>query len=252
MRTMEHWRGRVALVTGASSGIGRAVATTLAADGLRVALAARRADRLAALEQELRARGGDAVAIPTDLRTEADILALFRRVRESWGGVDVLVNNGGLGRRAPLMSADTALWREMIDVNLLALCICTREAIRDMQSRGVGGYIIHISSMAGHRVPPGSGVYAATKFAVRALTEALRQELRAADCPIRVTAISPGYVETEFAAVYDQSEEAARKTYSRLKALEPGDIAQAVTYVLSQPAHVQVHDILLRPREQAN
>ncbi len=252
MDTLERWRGRVALVTGASSGIGRAVARTLAGQGLRVAIAARRADRLATLEKEIRGAGGEVLAIPTDARDEGQLLAMFRGVRERWGGVDVLVNNAGLGRRAPLMSGQTELWREMIDVNLLALCICTREAIRDIQSRGVEGYIIHISSMAGHRVPPSSGLYAATKFGVRALTEALRQELHAAHSPIRVTAISPGYVETEFAAVYDQSEEAARRTYGRMKVLQADDIAAAVTYILSQPPHVQVHDILLRPREQGN
>ena len=252
MGTLERWRGRVALVTGASSGIGRATARALASQGLRVAMAARRADRLTVLRDELLSAGGEAAVIPTDLRDEQQTLDMFRQVRERWGGVDVLVNNAGLGRRAPLMSAETALWREMLDVNVLALCVCTREAVRDMQARATDGHIVHISSMAGHRVPPNSGVYSATKFAVRALTEALRQELHAAGSPIRVTAISPGYVETEFAAVYDQSEEAARKTYGRMKVLEAEDVVNAVLYVLAQPAHVQVHDILLRPRQQAN
>lgn len=240
------------MVTGASSGIGLATARVLASQGLRVAMAARRADRLTVLRDELRNAGSEATVIPTDLRDEQQTLDMFRQVRERWGGVDVLVNNAGLGRRAPLMSAETALWREMLDVNVLALCVCTREAVRDMQARGTDGHIVHISSMAGHRVPPSSGVYSATKFAVRALTEALRQELHAAGSPIRVTAISPGYVETEFAAVYDQSEEAARQTYGRMKVLEAEDVANAVVYVLGQPAHVQVHDVLLRPHKQAN
>jgi NADP-dependent 3-hydroxy acid dehydrogenase YdfG len=249
---IERWRNRVAVITGASSGIGTAVARALAQAGMRVALAARRADRLEALASELRAGGAEVLVVPTDVRDEASILALFARVRERLGGVDVMINNAGLGRRAPLASADTELWREMLEVNLLGLCICTREALRDMQARGSDGHIVHLSSMAAHRVPQGSGVYAATKFGVRALTEALRQELHEARSPVRVSAVSPGLVETEFAAVYNQSEEAARKAYSRLKVLEAEDVAAAVVFVLSQPPHAQVHDILLRPREQAN
>lgn len=249
---MEHWRGRVAVVTGASSGIGEAVASALAGAGMRVVMAARRAGRLAALRERLTGAGQQAIAVETDVRDEEQVAALFRRTRETWGGVDVLVNNAGLGRAAPLMSGATELWREMVEVNLLGLCMCTREAVQDMQHRGSAGHIIHLSSMAAHRVPPGSGVYAATKYGVRALTEALRQELHAAQSPIRVTAISPGFVETEFAVVFHQSEEAARKTYSRFTVLEPRDVANAVVYALSQPAHVQIHDVLMRPREQPN
>jgi len=249
---MQQWKNRTALITGASSGIGRAVAQTLARNGMRVVIAARRADRLAALEAELKQVGAEVLAVPADLRDEAQILALFDETRARFGGVDVLVNNAGLGHRAPLLSADTALWREMLELNLLALCICTREAVKDMRARGGEGYVIHVSSMAAHRVPPGSGVYAASKFGVRALTEALRQELHEAKLPIRVSAISPGYVETEFAAIYNKSEEAARQTYGRHKVLEADDIAAAVVYLLSQPPHVQVHDVLMRAREQAN
>lgn len=249
---MEHWRDRVAIVTGASSGIGQAVASLLAAAGMRVVMAARRADRLNALCEQMRAEGRVAMAVATDVRDESQVASLFRRARETWGGVDVLINNAGLGHSAPLMTGATELWREMVEVNLLGLCMCTREAVQDMQRRGSAGHIIHISSMAAHRVPPGSGVYAATKYGVRALTEALRQELREAHSPIRVTAISPGFVETEFAVVFHKSAEAARKTYSRFQVLEPRDVANAVIYALSQPAHVQVHDVLMRPREQPN
>lgn len=249
---MEHWRGRVAVVTGASSGIGQAVASLLAAQGMRVVMAARRAERLAALCEQMRGAGHDAMAVATDVRDETQVASLFRRARETWGGVDVLINNAGLGHSAPLMTGATELWREMVEVNLLGLCMCTREAVQDMQRRDSDGHIIHISSMAAHRVPPGSGMYAATKYGVRALTEALRQELREVQSPVRVTAISPGFVETEFAAVYHKSDEAARKTYGRFKVLEPDDVARAVVYALSQPAHVQIHDVLMRPRQQPN
>ena len=250
---MDEWKDRVALVTGASSGIGAAVARMLAASGMRVALCARRVDRLNELAGEI---GADrALALEANLRDEAQILAAFDAVRRRWGGVDVLINNAGLGRNAPLAAEDrtvSAAWREMLEVNVLALSICTREAIADMRKRGDDGYVVHVSSMAAHRVPPGSGVYSATKYAVRALTEGLRQELRAMKSGIRVSAVSPGYVETEFAAVYHGSEETARRTYGRLKVLEPADVAAAIRYLLSQPAHVQVHDILMRPIEQAN
>ena len=138
----------------------------------------------------------------------------------------------------------------MLDVNVLALCVCTREAVSDMRAAGDRGHVIHISSMAGHRVPRRSGVYSASKFAVRSLTEALRQELREAGSAVRVTAISPGFVETEFAANYHQSEEAAHRTYSQFRVLDAADVASAVSYALSQPEHVQIHDILLRPTAQ--
>lgn len=247
---MERWRGKVALVTGASSGIGRATARRLAREGMRVVLASRRVERLEELAKDLAALGADAFAQPVDLRDEDSIEELFATVRERFGGVDVLVNNAGLGHHAPLVSGSTEAWREMLEVNVLALCVCTREAVRDMRARGDVGHVVHISSMAAHRVPAGSGVYSATKYAVRSLTEGLRLELREMGSAIRVSAISPGYVETEFAARYHRSEEAARATYSRFKVLEDVDVADAVAWVLASPPHMQVHDILLRATDQ--
>ena len=240
--SIERWKGKVALVTGASAGIGRAVAERLAAAEMRVAVCARRGDRLRELP--------DVLAVPTDLRDEGEILRLFETIRNEWGGVDVLVNNAGLGNKAPLMSGATDAWREMVEVNILALCICTREAVSDMRRRGDSGHVIHLSSMAAHRVPSGSGVYSATKFAVRSLTEGLRQELREVGSMIRVSSISPGFVETEFAAHYSQSETIAEEIYSRFPCLQPADMAEAVAYVLGAPEHVQVHDILVRPTMQ--
>ena len=187
-----------------------------------------------------------------DLRDEAQILGMFHEIESRFGGVQVLVNNAGLGHAAPLMSGDTALWREMLEVNVLALCVCTREALAQMRARGAEGHVVHISSMAAHRVPSGSGVYSASKYAVRSLTEGLRQELREAGLPIRVTAISPGFVETEFAVRFHKRPDAARDTYGRYQVLQDGDVAEAVVYVLSQPPHVQVHDILMRPTEQSS
>lgn len=247
---LSHWKGKVAVVTGVSSGIGEAVVRRLARAGIRIVGCARREDRLAVLADELAGSGADVWMLRADLRQEDDILKVFEEA-DSFGGVDILVNNAGLGRAASLMSGDTEAWREMLEVNVLALCIATREAVKRMQSRG-GGHVVHISSMAGHRVPSGSGVYSASKYAVRALTEALRQELRAAKSPIRVTSISPGFVRTEFAANYHGDEARAEETYSRYEVLRPDDVANAVAYALSQPAHAQIHDILMRPTDQTS
>jgi NADP-dependent 3-hydroxy acid dehydrogenase YdfG len=242
--------GRSAIVTGASSGIGVATARALVAAGASVTLAARRLDRLEALAAEL---GTKAAVQPTDMRREEDILRLFASARERFGGVDILINNAGLGRSAPLSSAPTEPWREMLEVNVLGLCIATREAIRDMERRNHAGHVVHVASMASHRVPsPDSGVYSATKFAVRALTEALRQELRARNSPIRVSAVSPGHVFTEFADVFSGRPGSAAEIDRRSKILEPQDVAEAILFVVTRPPHVQVHDVLMRPTGQRN
>jgi len=236
------------MVTGASSGIGRAIAQKLLQRGARVALSARRKDRL---DEVAAAFDEDRVLVcPADLRSERDICEAFDQVRAAWDGVHILVNAGGLGRKAPLAAGPTDAWREMLEVNVLGLCICTREALKDMKRLGDEGHVVHVSSMAGHRVPGGSGVYAATKHAVRALSEALRQELRHEGSRIRVSAVSPGLVETEFAEVYHGSADAAERSYGRFKVLEADDVAETVLHVLEAPAHVAVHDVLLRPTEQ--
>jgi len=241
---------RVVLVTGASSGIGVAIAQRLAMEGNRIVICARRQERLDQLATDLQNQNAEVLAQQVDLRQEEEILKLFDRIRNTWGGVDVLINNAGLGHREPLMTGHTEAWREMLEVNVLALCICTREAVHDMRQRGNTGHIIHISSMSAHRVPTSGGVYSASKFAVRALSEGLRQELRAADSQIKVSSVSPGFVETEFAQKFNQSMEKAREVYGQFPVLQPKDIAEAVWYLLSQPDHVQVHDILLRPTLQ--
>src|SRR5215472_14391724 len=162
-------RGRSVVVTGASSGIGVATARAFGAAGARVTLAARREDRLHALAEELGAAGVQVLVARTDMRVEEQVVSLIARARERFGGVDVLVNNAGLGRAAPLSSGSTAHWREMLEVNVLGLSIATREAVSDMERRGVAGHVVHVSSMAGHRIPgTASGMYAASKFAARA------------------------------------------------------------------------------------
>ena len=241
--------GKSVVVTGASSGIGAAVVRALAAEGARLTIGARRAARLERLAEEI---GVDRVTVvKTDMRVEGDIVRLIAAARERFGGVDALVNNAGLGRRAPVSSAPTELWREMLETNVLGLLIATREAVQDMERRKVAGHVVQVSSMAGHRVPgPDSGVYAGTKFAVRAITEGLRQELRARQSPIRVAAVSPGYVDTEFSEVFVGPGGAPQPP--RIMQLSADDVARAVVWILTQPAHVEVHDVLLRPTQQKN
>ncbi len=247
---MQQWVGRTALVTGGSRGIGAAVAVRLLAEGMRVVSCSRRQAAVADILAEADPSGERSSAVAVDVRDEASVQAAFAAARERFGGVDVLINNAGLGHAAPLAEGTVEEWREMLEVNLLGLCICTREALADMRARGGFGQIVHIGSMAGQRVPAGAGLYAATKHAVRALTESLRIELREAGDSIRVGEICPGFVETGFAAHYMKSEEKAREIYSQFKVLEADDVAEAVVYMLSCPPHVQVHDILMRPTEQ--
>jgi NADP-dependent 3-hydroxy acid dehydrogenase YdfG len=240
--------GRSIVVTGASSGIGAAIVRALAAAGARLTIGARRVARLEALAREV---GGEIAVVGTDMRVEADVLRLVATARERFGGVDALVNNAGLGRKAPVSSAPTELWREMLETNVLGLLIATREAVQDMERRGVAGHVVHVSSMAGHRVPgPDSGVYAATKFAVRAVTEGLRQELRARQSPIRVSSVSPGQVDTEFTDVFVGAGNVPPPR--GIRQLDAADVAHAVVWILAQPAHVEVHDLQVRPTAQRN
>ncbi len=241
----------VAMVTGASSGIGLAIAQHLSKAGYDLALCARRHDRLTAAAKDLETSGSEVLVQTVDLRDEAQILSFFSAVHERFGRLDVLINNAGLGHKEPLMTGKTDAWREMLEVNVLALCICTREAVQRMQGAN-SGHIVHISSMSGHRVPAIAGIYSATKFAVRSLSETLRRELRTAQSNIRISSVSPGIVETEFAQKYHQSAEKAQETYGQFPVLQAEDIAKAVVYALQQPEHVEVNDILIRPTQQSS
>lgn len=243
-------RGELAIITGASSGIGAAIARDLCQLGMRVALIARRRSRLVELSEELKLRGGEAWAYPVDLRDTEALERTLSDIQRERGSVRVLINNAGLGHSAPLTAGATEQWREMLEVNVLALCVCTREATSQMRQSGDWGQVLHISSMSAHRVPKGSGVYSATKFAVRSLTEGLRRELRELNSLIRVSALSPGFVETEFAAHYHRSEERAHEIYSAYPVLSPLDVARQARFILTQPPHIQVHDLLSRPTLQ--
>ncbi|XP_059511184.1 dehydrogenase/reductase SDR family member 11a [Stegostoma tigrinum] len=253
---MERWKGRVALVTGASVGIGAAIARTLVQHGMTVVGCARSVDKIEKLAAECKSAdyAGTLVAHKCDLTNEEEILSMFSAIKSQYQGVDVCINNAGLAHPEPLLSGKTDLWRNMINVNVIAMSICTREAYQSMKMRNVDdGHIININSMSGHRVVPSSAThfYAATKFAVTALTEGLRQELREARTHIRATSVSPGLVETEFAfRLYNNDPEKAAATYENLECLKAEDLASAVVYILSAPSHVQIGDIQMRPTEQ--
>jgi NADP-dependent 3-hydroxy acid dehydrogenase YdfG len=247
MNRMGQLEDKVALVTGASSGIGRAVALQLAFAKMKVAVAARRARKLEELAAAIKSAGAESLPVTVDLRDDEQLRASVAGVIRHFGGIDVLVNAAGLGHVAPLVSGDPAAFREMLEVNVLALAVATREAVADMQRRGVAGHVVNISSMSAYRVQAGAGMYAATKHAVRALSEGLRQELRQQGSPIRVTAISPGDTDTGFfEAMYGSAEEAtAHRAPYRM--LEPEDVAKAVLFTLTAPDHVEINDVQLRP-----
>lgn len=251
---MERWCGRVALVTGASAGIGASICKSLVAAGMKVVGAARNVDRIQTMAQELAKEPGTLIPVKCDLTKDAEILSMFERIKNDFGGVDVCINNAGMSWNHSLLEGTPKEWREMLDLNVVALCLCTKEAVASMRERGVDdGHIFHINSLSGHRVAGRNSThfYTATKFAVTALVEGLRQELVAAKTHIRVTSISPGLVETEFAYRMNKDNPSlAKDLYSSIKCLEGEDVAASVVYALSTPQHVQIHDIMMRPTEQ--
>lgn len=244
---MARWRGKVALITGGSAGIGSATARALARAGMRLALTARRSERLEALRPELEALGAEVLTIPADLATVEGPGQVFAQVREQWGGVDVLINNAGLGRVEPMTTVDWSVLQTMLDVNVRAATLCLREALQDMEGKS-DAMILNISSLAGHRVPQGRGntFYAATKHALKALTDGVRMELVASKSLVKVGMISPGMVESEFHDVASTTGEASY-AFPPLKA---EDVADALVYMLSVPPHVQIHDIVMRSVHQ--
>nr|XP_055052077.1 dehydrogenase/reductase SDR family member 11-like [Misgurnus anguillicaudatus] len=253
---MFRWKGRVALVTGASVGIGAAIAKSLVQNGMKVVGCARNVEQIEKLASECVKSGFGGTLIPykCDLSVEEEILAMFSSIKVQHHSVDVCINNAGLAHPDFILTGKTSGWKAMLDVNVIGLSVCTREAYQCMKERNVDdGHIININSMSGHRVVHNSDLhfYAATKYAVTALTEGLRQELREAKAHIRATCISPGLVETEFALrLLKHKPEMAAATYTSLKCLEADDVASAVLYVLSAPPHVQIGDIQMRPVEQ--
>jgi NADP-dependent 3-hydroxy acid dehydrogenase YdfG len=249
---MEALTGKTVLVTGASAGIGRAVAVAFAKQGSRLILVARRRERLLALATELEAAfGTQTLVVPVDLLDRRAVLAALEGLDPKWRAVDILVNNAGLVRGLdPLHAGRLEDWDEILDVNVKALLAVTRWAVPGMLERGAG-HVINLGSISGYETYPGGAVYCASKFAVRALTHGLKMDL--VGTPIRVTSIDPGLVETEFSLVrYRGDAERAALPYRGLKPLCGDDIAEAAVWCAARPAHVNVLSLVILPTAQAS
>jgi NADP-dependent 3-hydroxy acid dehydrogenase YdfG len=238
----------VVAVTGASSGIGEAVALACAEAGAAVALAARRADRIESLAQRITADGGRALAVPTDVSKEDDARAFVQRTHSEFGRLDVLVNNAGVMLLGPIAGADTEEWRRMINANVYGVLYCTHAALPLMAAQG-SGHVVNVSSVAGRFARAGSGVYNLTKFGVGAFSEALRQE--AVQVGVRVTVVEPGAVATELPG-HNRPEvlEQMAKAFKGVTPLASEDIARAVLFAIAQPANVSINEMLVRPSGQ--
>jgi NADP-dependent 3-hydroxy acid dehydrogenase YdfG len=240
--------GRVAVVTGASSGIGEATVRALSEAGASVALGARRADRLEALAGGL---AGPTFVQEVDVSDEEQARGFVKAAHDELGGLHILVNNAGVMLLGPVADADTEEWRRMVGVNLLGLLYCTHAALPLIEASG-GGDIVNVSSVAGRRADAGAAVYNMTKFGVHAFSEALRQE--ALHSGIRVTTVAPGFVETELQShntnpLVRRATERAREEIGQV--LRAEDIADAILHAVTRPAHVCVNEIVVRPTKQA-
>jgi clavulanate-9-aldehyde reducatase len=242
--------GKVVAITGASSGIGEATALACVEAGAKVALAARRRERIEALAQRIRDGGGEAVAIETDVADEASARAFVEGAREQLGGLHGLVNNAGVMLLGPVEGADTDQWRTMVEVNCLGLLYCTHAALPLMREEGAG-HIVNVSSVAGRVAALGSAVYNLTKWGVVGFSEGLRQEALHAN--VRVTIIEPGFVETELQGHNEGNPivmQAMEKMREQIDPLQASDIAEAIAFALTRPQHAAINEVLIRPTKQ--
>jgi NADP-dependent 3-hydroxy acid dehydrogenase YdfG len=242
--------GKVAAITGASSGIGEATAEALANAGAHVSLAARRKDRLDELAERISSDGSRALAVEADIGDQGEAQSFVSRTADELGGLDILINNAGVMLLGPVEGADPEHWRRMVEVNVLGLLYCTHAALPLMRERG-GGHIVNVSSVAGRHATFGSAVYNLTKFGVTGFSEALRQEALGSN--IRVTVVEPGFVATELQGHNENP--AVREALEKFRSdigtvLEAEDIARGIVYAVSQPEHVNVNEVMIRPTGQ--
>lgn len=241
--------GRIVLVTGASSGIGEATAMALAEAGAKVAISARRRDRLDALAATLGPLGAEPLVLEADIADEHAAQQMVRAVEVHYGRLDILVNNAGVMYLEPVVDADLGRWRHMLELNVLGLIAATQAALGGMRQRR-DGHIVNISSTAGRIANPTAAGYSASKFAVGAFSESLRREVYADN--IRVTVIEPGLVATELrthiadTGIRDKLDALA----DGMRQLQSRDIAEAITFCVTRPAHVNVNEMLIRPTDQ--
>lgn len=237
------WKDKIAVVTGASSGIGACIAQTLANVGMKVIGIARRADLIDELAENV-SGGGKIYSRKCDVTNETEVLETFEWVKGNFGSIDVFVNNAGQIKASFLIESSTSDLQSLFDLNVVASCVCVREVIKLMRANRTKGHIIILNSILGHRVPdvpvPLFSVYPSTKYAITALCQTVRQEINFHKLNIKLTSISPGMVDTDFLAVYGSS------VYAQLPKLKANDIAQAVMYALNTPDYVQIDDISLQ------
>jgi NADP-dependent 3-hydroxy acid dehydrogenase YdfG len=245
---MSDVKGKVVAITGASSGIGEAAGRLLAASGAKVLLGARRADRLEAIVADIRKNKGEVDLHVTDVSKREDLTSFVKKAQDRFGRLDVLIGNAGLMPLSPLDDLKVDEWDRMIDVNIKGVLYGIAAALPVFRKQG-SGHFINVSSVAGHRVGPNGAVYSATKYAVRAISEGLRQE---AGDKIRVTIISPGAVESELAETISNPDVKKRIEDYRKMAIPAEAIASAMAYAIGQPGNVDVNEILIRPTAQPN
>ena len=241
--------GKVAVVTGASSGIGEATVRALVGEGASVVAGARRKERLEELVEEATRDGGRVIAVECDVTDERQAHALVNRAIEEFGRIDILVNNAGVMLLSKVEKGLSDEWRQMFDVNVLGLLYATDAAVEAMKRQG-SGHIVNISSVAGRKTRPTVGVYSGTKFAVNAISEALRQELL--EDGIRITVVEPGAVATELTDHITDEEVREGLKQRNIEPLQPEDIANAIAYAVSQPQRLSVNEIMIRPTQQTN
>ncbi|XP_030745973.1 farnesol dehydrogenase-like [Sitophilus oryzae] len=246
--SMEKWVGKVAVVTGASAGIGVSIAEKLVEHGMQVVGLARRKFLMDEHKNRWKSKKGTFHPIKCDVMEESDIVNAFEWIKKNLGPVSVLINNAGIGGYTTLINGDAAKWKAIFDTNVLGLCMATKEAINQMTESKINGHIIHMNSIAGFMIPfhPNANVYPASKHAVTALVETLRRELNLMKSKIKISDISPGLVNTEIADVYDSNSYLA-KAVADPNNLKCEDIADAVIYILSTPPHVQIHELVIKP-----
>lgn len=244
-----HLDGKVALVTGASSGIGEATALALASLGAKVAVAARRGDRLEALARRIESLRSEALVVEGDVSVETEARAMVDRTLARWDRLDILINNAGVMLLEPVDTAPEENWRRMLLVNVMGLMVVTQAALPAMRKRR-DGHIVNISSTAGRVANPTAAAYAATKFGVVGFSEALRKEVFKDN--IRVTVIEPGAVATELREhiTHAETKQTIENWVNSMRQLRSEDVAAAIVYAVSQPPHVNVNEILLRPTDQ--
>ncbi|WP_064092305.1 SDR family oxidoreductase [Rossellomorea aquimaris] len=239
---------KVAIITGASSGIGQATAKQLASSNITVMLAARREDRLQELKKDIEKMGGEVDYTLTDVSKVDEMEHLAKRTIERFGRIDILVNNAGLMPLSLINKRKIKEWDQMVDVNIKGVLYGIAAVLPYMEDQK-SGHIINISSVAGHKVMPGSSVYSGTKYAVRAITEGLRQEMNASH-NIRTTIISPGAVATELTQTITDEDILEAFKEQEMKPLDSENIAKAISYAIVQPDHVDVNEIIVRPTQQ--